>query len=764
MRKSEQRDIQLPLNKEVQGAVDEAIVVPQESVDRLAAVARMVGGDWGMKVEVGNPGEGSFFDELRNRIQFDPLHIADPKRLWQAEFISAHEGGHRAITRGPDAIGLVREKRDEFYRKIGFAFGANALEDPADNNWWSRKYEGLAPVVDEVYDEQFSQDAAVLGTPETHAFAKQLGYTPKFVHFGSEIIRFWHTGEFSKGIPKDVREALERVKEDAETYFEDIPTAHPKETEVVERARSRFHTYVEKVWPEMERLVREDLSDERIRQMIEQSLKQQGEQGEPGESGGGEGMMIPFDDLTKDLQTELQKKMKKAAEGAAKAAEDAAEKQAEANEADAAKLRKAAEELHAKAAKEGDALKADGMKEAAKKFTKQAEKLEKQAANARAQAKEKAKTLREGKMPQPVPMGELSKELRKALERMFSKLPAEDRRKLEDAARKALEKLEDAMNKDLQGKLDPTKPESHHEREESEEKEKEERKRERTEREESSRASREIKKAIEGEKTDYDRARADVNQLINLFSDDIDRLFLPQRHPRWRGNFPIGGRLDLRKVMQAEARPELYDKMWERKTIPHKKDFKFSILIDLSGSMRGEKISQTFRGAVLLAEALSRSGIDTEVLGFQDQLVEFKPFGVHMDDAVRSRMNGMPKEVTNENPGGLNHASWNDDGYCVDVTARRLAKQTGKDKFLIILSDGEPAPSEAHGGDEWELSSIVENIRKEKRTRIVGVGLGAGTEHVKKYYPNSVVVQSVRDLPRDLAALFEDILKNPETY
>jgi len=166
--------------------------------------------------------------------------------------------------------------------------------------------------------------------------------------------------------------------------------------------------------------------------------------------------------------------------------------------------------------------------------------------------------------------------------------------------------------------------------------------------------------------------------------------------------------------------------------------------------MWGEKISQTFRGAVLLAEALSRSGIDIEVLGFQDRLIEFKPFGAHMDDAVRSRMSGMPKEVTNENPGGLNHAKWNDDGYCVDVTARRLAKQTGKEKFLIILSDGEPAPSAAHNGDEWELSSIVENIRKEKRTRIVGVGLGTGTEHVRKYYPNSV--------------LFEDILKNPETY
>jgi hypothetical protein len=764
MRKSEQPEIRSSRDEAVREAITQAIEVPQEAIDRLSAIARMVGGDWGMKVEIGNPGEGSLFDESRNRIQLDPLHIADPERMRMSEFVSAHEGGHRAISRGPNAIGLVREKRDELYRKVGFGFGANSLEDPADNNWWSRKYEGLAPTVAEVYDEQFSKDAAVLGTPEIHALAKQLGYTPKFAHFGSEIIRLWHTGEFSKGIPKDVLSALDRVKDASQKYFEDIPSAHPTETEVIDRARSRFQTYVEHVWPEMERLVREDLSDERIRQMIERDLREKEEKGDAGKSEGGEGAPIPMDELSKELQKELREKMKGSTEDAAKAVEDSVEKQAEEDETDAAKLRKAAAELEAKAAKEGEEKKADGIKEAAKKLAEQAVKLEERAAKARDQANEKAEALREGKTPQPVPMDELSEELRKALERIFSKLPAKDRRELEDAARKELEKLEDALSGELRGKLDPTKPESHKEREDRETHEQDERKLKREEIEESRRATEEIKKAIEGEKNDYDRARADVNQLINLFADDIDRLFLPHRHPRWRGNFPIGGRLDLRKVMQAEARPELYDQMWERKTVPHKKDFKFSLLIDLSGSMNGDKINQTFRGAILLAEALSRSGIDTEVLGFHDKLVEFKTFGSQMDDAVRRRMNGMPLETADGNPGGLNHASYNDDGYCLDASSRRLAAQTGKEKFLIVLSDGEPIPSAAHSGDEWELTSIVEKIRKEKQMRLVGVGLGAGTEHVRKYYPNSVVVESVRDLPRDLAALFEDILKNPETY
>ena len=46
-------------------------------------------------------------------------------------------------------------------------------------------------------------------------------------------------------------------------YFEEIPGEYPKDREAVDFARRRFQIYLEKVWPEMERLTREDLADER---------------------------------------------------------------------------------------------------------------------------------------------------------------------------------------------------------------------------------------------------------------------------------------------------------------------------------------------------------------------------------------------------------------------------------------------------------------------------------------------------------------------
>lgn len=710
-----------------------AVEVPVESLHRLKAIARMVGGDWGMEVELGEPGTGSYFDHANNSIQFDPLHVADPERVKMAEFVAAHEGGHRAITRGPDALGLDRKKAKELYGTLGFAYGLNALEDPADNDWWSKKYEGLEPIVKEIYDKMFAQDAAILGTPEIHKIVARLGSAPRFAHFGSELIRFWHTGEFSKGITNDVRRALERVKKAATEYFHDLPGTHPRESEVVESAQRRFTVFLKRVWPEMERLVREDLADERLRKMVEEGLEEK---------------------LPKELREELERKMREALEEMAKEIEEEESDKKDELSQEAETLRELAKKIRQQAQDKSAKEKADA-EEAAQEL------------EARAAAREaEIMKISEGKSSsgKPVPLDKLSPELRQALEKAYGKLDVKTRARLEKAARESLEKLEDKMNEDLKGKLDPTAPLSHEELRKQAERKTAQQEKEIKAREEEDRAKYEIKKALEGEKTAYDRAYAAVKPMIDLLADDIDRLFLPKRHPRWSGHFPVGGRLDLRKAMQVEAQPELYTELWERKTIPEKRDYSFTILIDLSGSMGGKTIEETFKGVVLLVEALARVGIDVEILGFQNKLIEFKNFDDQLDDNVRHKMNGMPLEVMNINPGGNNGADWNDDGYAVETAAKRLGERTSREKFLVVFSDGEPAPSDAHAGKRWDLSKVVEKIRAEKNVRPVGVGLGAETEHVRKYYPNSVVIPNVNELSPELAGLLEDILHNPETY
>jgi hypothetical protein len=755
------------LPPELRERIARAFGIPEERLERLRMIAQVVGGDFGMAVALGMPGQGSFFSPEENRIAFDPLHLADPEREQEAEFVAAHEGGHRAITRGPETIGLKPEKVRELYGHLGFAFGANACEDPADNNWWARKYEGLGETVAGTYDPMFAEDAAILGTPEIHQMIQQRGVTPRFAHFGSEVIRLWHTGEYSTtGLPDDVMDALERVRDAVREYVADIPSDHPREAEVIERARSRFRTFHDRIWPEMRRLVEEDLKDERVRQMAEEAMA--AEQQEAGEGeGSGSGAGSSLDGLSDALKRELEETMRDAAAQAAQEAEEAGAAAAEQAEQDAEALRAALQQLQQAA---GDASKSDDEREQAQQGIASMEEalkgVEGKAEAMRADAEAAAARLRGDAPPRPVPLDQLSDELLRALEEAYAKLPAAERERLEEQARRALEELESAMNAELQGKLvrDADKPESHDERHEREEHEQEEDALRREEEREREEASLEIQRALEQQRTPYDRAYEQVVPLINRLTDDFERLFQKERHPRWRGSFPTGGRLDLRRVMQYEADPSQYTKLWERKTIPEKHDRTFTILVDLSGSMWGKKIEETFKAAILVVESLARVGIATEILGFQDELIVFKDAEEPMSDIVRQRMSGMVAEVSDTNPGGRNQAAHNDDGYCLDRATARIRERVQKEKFLVVLSDGRPKPSRAHSGARWELGAIVEQIKAQGDVKLVGVGIGPNTEHVRDYYPNSVIGRDVREFPEDLATLLEDMIVNPEYY
>ncbi|MGC9031778.1 MAG: hypothetical protein ACP5H7_03390, partial [Minisyncoccia bacterium] len=96
------------------------IEIPEKDWKTLEIITKRVGGDFGMKVKLGEPGGGSFFNPEDGSITFDPLHIRENPEL--AKFVAGHEGSHRAITPGPREIGLSPEEIRELYSQIGFGY------------------------------------------------------------------------------------------------------------------------------------------------------------------------------------------------------------------------------------------------------------------------------------------------------------------------------------------------------------------------------------------------------------------------------------------------------------------------------------------------------------------------------------------------------------------------------------------------------------------------------------------------------------------
>jgi nitric oxide reductase activation protein len=618
---------------------------------------------------------------------------------------------------------MPREKAVELYKKLGFGYLINCLEDCADNDWVGNAFAKFKEDSGRVYKEQFEQENIAMTTPEIDRLISQLGYIPKFVSFGSEIIRRWSAGVYSENLNRDVVKALQETEKSSENCRSEIPDIYSKEGERLKKAKERFRIIYEEILPEFDKLVKMDIDEEKLRQLADEMAKQ-GEAG--GEKGGTEG-------LPPELKEELREKIEE-------------------------NLREQLEKISEEIDKLKEEMEKAGSSEEKEKI---AEKIK--------DLLEENEELENGERI-VVPWDKLSDDLKNKLKEIFDKLPREAKKKLEEGAREALERLDDKLIEEMRGKLaEDASPPTHEEIKIAEEKieadrlAEEERAKLRKKGEVGNEElTKNLRKTIEGDLGEYDLVYKEIALLADKLYNRIHKIFLPKRHPRWEKGKQAGQWADLAKVMQFQADRSLYDKLWETRTIPKKIDYKFTLLVDLSGSMRGEKIEQTFRGVILLTEVLNRLGIKTQILGFQDELIFYKDFGEELTPEIRKKMAVMRKEVYNQ--GKHNQADWNSDGFCLEQASKLLARQKGKDSFLVVLSDGLPAPDLSHAGEEYDLKEIVEKIRKHTRQKLIGVGLGQGTEHVSDYYPTSLPNLDIRQLVEMLGDLLEDMIGYPSKY
>ena len=370
-----------------------------------------------------------------------------------------------------------------------------------------------------------------------------------------------------------------------------------------------------------------------------------------------------------------------------------------------------------------------------------------------------------------IPIAMLTEEERKALQKAFDDLTEEQKKAFQDQAKKDLEGVEDEIVKALTSKLSEDPPQTHAQDEADKVEITEEKirqaQREAEEREEAeARAQIEKKLAVlKPASTIYEGAYQQIQEFDETLYERLEGIFRPSIKKTVK-LVSAGSRLNMPAVYRWEAdrgagSRGLTTRIFETVHRPEKRDYAITLLVDLSGSMWGEKIHETFKAVVLLTEVLNRMGIKIEILGFQDEIIRFKEFDEDMTDDTRRRMSGMIQEVEGSNPGGHNQSAYNDDGPCLMDASRRLGKQSAKDKFLVVLSDGQPAGRHSNRDD---LHTVVAHILRETDQKLIALGLGKGTEHVKNFYPTSLPSISVKNLPDVLSLLLEDIILYPGKY
>ncbi len=355
--------------------------------------------------------------------------------------------------------------------------------------------------------------------------------------------------------------------------------------------------------------------------------------------------------------------------------------------------------------------------------------------------------------PKPLDPSKLSPELRKKLAEFFDSLPEDKKCELEQKAHEALKEYEDEVRKLLESKLPPepervTSPSEQPQRE----------------RDSDATDTADIRNALDEimsrDKGAYWATMREMLPLIDRLEDDLREIFVARRARAWQTGFKFGKKIDIKKRMQERAQsvPAVESRAWQKREAPQEKDYAITLLVDLSGSMRGHKIEETFKAVVVLCEVLNKLSIKTEILGFNDRIHEFQSFSATISDNVRRAAGGMLDEVSSS------RARYNDDGWALQQASERLMCEDASEKFLIVLSDGLPEPSSRHAGAEYDLRRVIEEVARATDQKLIGLGIGPGTKHVESYYPNSIADVPVSEMASRLADLLREAIANYQDF
>jgi hypothetical protein len=273
-----------------------------------------------------------------------------------------------------------------------------------------------------------------------------------------------------------------------------------------------------------------------------------------------------------------------------------------------------------------------------------------------------------------------------------------------------------------------------------------------------------------------EQMQENVDHMVGPMQKDLERAVAARSAAVWTAGHRSGKLHGASLARIATGRDDLF----RRKQVNTTKDVAVQLVVDGSGSMR-DKIQTASYAAYALSSTLDRLNIVNDVVAFttkqfphavESDMVRdlkelrakggrdtysrvealympvIKEFHERMTPAIRGRF----VALSNFFYGGLKN---NVDGESVQLAYRRLIKRREARKILIVLSDGYPAAFGAMSDLEPHLKAVVNQIQL---SGVDVVGIGIRSNAVEKFYPKSVVLNDVADLPGTVMQRLKEML------
>ena len=187
------------------------------------------------------------------------------------------------------------------------------------------------------------------------------------------------------------------------------------------------------------------------------------------------------------------------------------------------------------------------------------------------------------------------------------------------------------------------------------------------------------------------------------------------------------------------------------------------IVIDMSGSMRGQKIKTACAAAYTLVDALARINVKTMITGFTTSSLampgksEFNRSEALFLPIIKGWETPISSKQTICNLGALAGTmilAENIDGESILTLLQHFSGRQEDRKIMIVLSDGSPA-AQGHGLSE-HLKMVTKQIEQDTDIHLLGIGIL--TDPPRRFYRDNICLNNVGDLAETLIKQMQRLL------
>ena len=237
----------------------------------------------------------------------------------------------------------------------------------------------------------------------------------------------------------------------------------------------------------------------------------------------------------------------------------------------------------------------------------------------------------------------------------------------------------------------------------------------------------------ERELSTYRKYQAQYQGTINTLHALIQSILKDNTVKRYQRPFKRG-KIDSKRMYKYIATDNL--RIFKKSRAVSKQHYPMTIVVDLSGSMRGEESKWATKGTIVLAEVLEKLGFPYEIIGYNGDVYNFKKF----NEPLRRELIPSIEQAN----GGNNELK------TIGVVTEHIKRFDPVDehkKTVFWVTDGE-----AH--QPHQVHKKVLALEKDHRTKVYAIGIGGvRDEALKTSYPRWLNIKDVKELPRELISL-----------